>query len=123
MARTSSILLPSTTDQMNVVGEAARTNGFYGQSDYLHTVSVHMTNFTGTIHIEASIATTPGAEDWFDVVPAIVESAKTGSSGFSFRGNYLWLRARVDRSDLPLPVSPATIDGAYGTVNRIFLNM
>ena len=66
MARNSVVML---TDQgvLNFEGDSIRGDGYYGFSDGLHTVQISLNNFTGRIYIQGSLASTPGATDWFDI--------------------------------------------------------
>lgn len=120
MSRTSQFLLASAPDELDISGTPTRCGGA------LHTVAVHVSNFIGRVHIEGSLASAPGDGDWFPVVDPIdyprqsVSVGETSVVGISFRGNYVWLRARVERSHLAPPVNnPAAI---YGFVDKILLN-
>lgn len=120
MSRTSQFLLVPTADTLDIVGPPVRCGG------PLHTVAAHVSNFTGRVHLEASLVAEPGDADWFPVVEPLdyprdmASIGETSVVGVTFRGNYLWLRARVERSHLAPPVGdPAA---TYGLVDKILLN-
>lgn len=131
----SIILLPNTSDQINVVGEPVHADGWYGFSEGLHTVSIHTANFTGRILIQASLALEPTEEDWFDIwlregmpylefpfnpsAPTGHMDGDTSNLAFTFKANILWVRAKLDRSYLDV-VAP--YDGHYGSINKIVLS-
>lgn len=80
--------------------------GYYGVSGGLHTVSYTVTpNFVGTLTSQATLATQPTERDWFDidnssvVYPDLVSSAATTTTSYvNFVGNFVWVRAVVQRS-------------------------
>jgi len=100
-----------------------------------HTVSISVINFIGRVYIQGSLASQPGPMDWFPInligdvpfvqfpqnpaAPTGQGNGDTGVVAFSFSGNYIWLRAVVDRSYLiPPPTDPALV----GAVRYILLN-
>jgi hypothetical protein len=134
----TSITLLTNQNSLSFTGDAVKADGYYGQTDGVHTVSVSVTNFQGRIHVEASLATTPTAADWFPIYLTSGNSFKqypvtaapsgannlgdTATEAWTFRANILWIRARVDRSALdPLPTSyDPTL---HGMVDKILLNL
>lgn len=114
MPATSQILLPSTSHTSEpgvetITGEKTKGAGFYGLGYGLHTVSFQVTEFTGELKIQATLATDPQEADWFDAVGADFSgAATTGVSIQNFTGNFVWVR----------------VVGTFttGTVNRILLN-
>lgn len=126
------ILLPSTQGQLNVTGTQIRASGATRSVGGVYTVAVSTANLTGRVYIEASLASDPQDSDWFSVTiqgvttPYLEFDGGAGAqmTGFSFRGNFTWLRARLDRTYLlgntqPTPVALA----ALGYVDHITLNM
>jgi len=128
-------LLGSTTTQINVVGIPQKGAGYSNTIGCNHTVSISVVNFIGRVYIQGSLASQPGPMDWFPIplvgdVPFLQfpqnPSAPTGSGNgdtgviaASFSGNYIWLRAIVDRSYLiPPPTDPYLV----GAVRYILLN-
>lgn len=131
----SIILLETTSGQINVTGVKQRGAGYSNSIGNNHTISISLDSFVGRIYIEGSLAADPTADDWFTIplgkgVPYLQypmdpnkpTSGLLGDSGtfpYSFSGNFIWLRARVDRTYLnPPPVDPNLV----GAVLRIYLN-
>lgn len=135
-------LLDTTSGKINVTGEPQRGAGFSNTIGNNHTVSISLNNFIGRIYIEGSIASVPTDADWvpiplkgdnlpylqFPVNPAkpvgdlSAYGGAVGDSGnfaYSFTGNWIWIRARVDRTYIsPPPVR----DSLVGAVLKILLN-
>lgn len=94
-----------------------------------HTISADLVDFTGRIIIEATLVADPAEADWFevqltsanaggDIDGGTADTASnyaqypqdpnnptgahgdTGTVGWTLRGNFVWIRARVDRSYL-----------------------
>ena len=112
MSSNSEIILsanthPGDSTSVTVTGSHFKGDGYYGRTDRLHTVQYNYTGLTGSLKVEASLATTPTDEDWFQV-DIITLSNGTGSSIRNFTGNYIWLKASVTYTD--------------GTVNSIVMN-
>lgn len=114
MPANSTILLPSSSHAANldletIIGEKFKGAGFYGMGDGLHTVSFQVNGFTGIINIQATLATDPQSEDWFDISGAEY-SGNNSTEVFvtNFTGNFVWVRAVVNYT--------------AGTVNRILIN-
>jgi len=103
---------PGDSTTQTVTGANYKGDGFYSRADGLHTIQISVTEIIGTITIQATLATTPTSDDWFDIVThtsADDSSAnRTGSFLYNFTGNYVWIRAVVEYTD--------------GTVNSIQLN-
>lgn len=120
MARQSYLLLSSTVGQVNIVGEQVKAAGYYGSSNGKHTVAIYNKNFTGRLSIQATLALEPSDNDWFAVsLGGDLEVEYTDQDSittFNFTGNYVWLRAVVDRSYLPAPEDP------HGSIDKIYLN-
>ena len=82
------------------VGDPQKAAAYYLANRDLQTISwstgdgghTPSATFSGNITIQASLATTPGAHDWFDVYN-IPTSDEQGYHNLN--GNYIWLRARV----------------------------
>lgn len=93
---TTLILLPqSVYSGIHTVAGTKQPAAAYilGNQD-LQTISWSVTSFTGTITISASLATDPGANDWF-VVDVITGSSLSEISYVNVVGNYVWLKADV----------------------------
>ncbi len=107
MSNRSQIIL-TNKNELSYEGERAQGDGYYGFNDGLHTVSFHMNNFTGRIYLEATLMENPEPSDWFLIEmqtshPYLQYSNHTGAIGISFTGNFVWLRASVDRTHLAQP--------------------
>lgn len=106
---------------MSYTGEAARGDGFYGFSDGLHTVSFHVKQFTGRIFLEATLMEEPTDDDWFNINLMVDQvflqwDNETETIGVSFVGNFVYIRARVDRSYL---VNQDYSPSVHGTVDKV----
>jgi hypothetical protein len=80
-------------------------DGYFGSSDGLHTVTYTVTpNFIGTLTTQATLATDPIETDWFTVnnstinYPSFPVLATTTTTYLNFNGNFIWVRAVVQRS-------------------------
>lgn len=131
----SLVLLPTTGNQLNVTGTRVKGAGYTNFGGATHTVQVTVNNFVGRIFIEASLATEPTESDWFAVSlesdqafvqyprdptrPSGLMQGDTGTRAWDFVGNYVWVRARLDRTYLsPQPQDPNLV----GSVDQILLN-
>ena len=135
----SVVLLPTTSGQVNVVGSKQKGAGYTNFLGGSHTISVSISNFTGRVYIEASLADDPLEQDWFSVPvqdqmpyvqfpldpnhPTSTMSSyiggDTGTYAYTFVGNYVWVRARVNRDYLtPTPIDATTV----GSVDQILMN-
>jgi hypothetical protein len=127
-------LLSTTVDQLNVTGPKQRGAGYNNTIGNNHTVSISLDNFTGRIYIQGTLSLNPQEADWFNIplngsIPYMeypqdraLPTGQTGDSGvyaYSFSGNYIWLRAKVDRTYL---VPPPTDSGFVGYCKQILLN-
>ena len=59
----------ATYGVISVTTDPVRGAGWYGPTTGLHTVVIQVQNFQGRLTIEAAIATDPGDDDWFNVMP------------------------------------------------------
>ena len=132
MSRSSIVMLNNTDGTLNITGEPIRADAWYGLTDGLHTVAIYLQNFIGRIYIEATLSNDPKEDEWFPIylnsdlpylqyniddgetvnVPVGLSDRTQGKSGvvsFTFQGNFLYLRARVDRSYIRPEVSIQTI--------------
>lgn len=126
-------LMDNTGGIVNLVGEKQQGNGYSGFNNPNMTVNIQVVNFTGRVKIQASLVSDPSDNDWFDILldgnayvqypqiptrPTGNPFGDTSSLGFTFSGNYTWLRAVMDRSYItPIPLS----DEFLGTVQKIWL--
>ena len=104
---TTLILLPQTVydgganyEAYTVTGVAQHAAGYYLGGRDLQTVNINLTNVTGNIVIEASLATTPGALDWFKVYELEANNTSNVNANAStytnVEGNFVHMRAKVE---------------------------
>lgn len=113
LIRGSSITYPpSTTGVLTYYSEPLQGDGYEG-GDGLHTVNYIpwpkqgvpnkwvVNNFRGSVVIQASLATDPQSVDWFDIPSTYSEYTDTEYANVmhNFRGNYVWIRAKVTISE------------------------
>jgi len=110
---TTLILLPQTTyngggnaNIYTVTGNSQPAAAYYLGNRDLQTVNINLTNVTGNIVIEASLATTPVTGDWFKVYELVADAnaasntapqiASNASIYTNVEGNFVYMRAKVD---------------------------
>ena len=100
-----------TIDHIGFVSDKAKGDGYYSQSDGVHTVAYQVTNvLTGSIKMQGSLATTPSEDDWFDISgTTFTTDQSTTISSANFTGNFVWVRTKAT----------AITDG---TISSILLN-
>lgn len=127
-SRKSITMLTSTNDEIEVVGDKIRADGYYGFTDGKHTVQVNYINFTGGINMQATLAIDPTEDDWFDINlnklvsndPIYKIEGETGVRAFTFTGNFTYLRVLLKRDYiLPVPL-PGT---ELGSISKVLLSM
>lgn len=106
---TVSIMYPNNTSTMMVyLSDKVKGDGYYGGSDGLHTVAYTCApTFVGTVTMQATLASTPTAADWFTVPNTDVtyrdplfDSRSTSTVDyFNFQGNFVWIRGCVAIAD------------------------
>ena len=91
----------------NFKSDKEKGDGYYSSSDGFHTASYTVTpNFVGTITMQATLATTPAESDWFNITDTAITyadltiPASTTTSIVNFTGNFVWVRAFVQRADI-----------------------
>jgi len=142
-ARKSVVMMTNTGRNHNLVGEQIRADGYYGRTDGIHTVQVTVNNFTGNFGIQGTLATEPTEDDWFDInlnanrnvssaspyvsypVNPLAPTGQIGDDGtqaFTFVGNFVYLRAILDRSNIVEP-SELAAQTNLGNIDRVLLAM
>lgn len=119
MAANSVTILPSSShsaDSTNspIVGEKYKGAGYYGMGDGFHSVQIQVTDFSGIISIQGTLATNPTDSDWVDVllndsITSLQLSAESHNQVYNFIGNFVWVRANIS-------------SWTDGHINRIMLN-
>jgi len=127
MSQTSLVLMGNTGGLVDVTGDPVRGDGWFGEKDGLHTVSIQTIDFTGRFWLEATLANEPTDEDWFPVSltvcdPFLDYDSDTGIHAYTFQGNFVFVRVRVDRSQIVPP--PQTVEQiqAIGAISRVLMN-
>lgn len=126
-----------SSGQLNLTGPAIKADGFYGFSDGIHTISAKLDNFTGRLYLEATLEIHPTEADWFPIMltsmnpyieypinPVMPTGTQgdTGMDSFVAQGNFVFVRARIDRDYVvPVPVTPDDL-ALLGSVSRILMN-
>ncbi len=118
---TTLILLPQTTysasvnnsNPYTVTGNSQPAAAYYIANRDLQTVNVNLTGVTGNVVIEATLASSPGAADWFKVYElAANNTANVNNNATLYTnidGNFVYMRAKV-------------VDFAEGIVNFVKLS-
>ncbi len=102
----TSYVNPGNGAPYTVTGNTYPAAAYYLGNRDLQTVNMKLTNCTGNIVIEASLATTPTSTDWFKVylleananatpnsIPQIASNAATYTN---IEGNFVYLRAKIE---------------------------
>ena len=93
-----------TLDHTGFVTDKAKGDGYYSQTDGVHTVAYHVgsaINDDSTIGLvmQGSLATTPTEDDWFDILGTTIDQNNIDGSTLAFHanftGNFVWVRAKV----------------------------
>jgi hypothetical protein len=115
---TVAVTYPNTaTSALIYNSERIKGDGYFGGSDGLHTVFWSVSNFKGTLEVQATLASEPIEADWVtvkltnlenryevDTTGAVtiagIDSTRyttptTTSKSYNFTGNFVWLRGRI----------------------------
>ena len=93
-----------TLTYVGFVTDKHKGDGYYSQTDGVHTVAYHVSagsatasqNFDGKIKMQGSLATTPTESDWFDISNTTFTSdLSTKVASYTFTGNFVWVRAKT----------------------------
>ncbi len=138
MSRTSVVMMPDSGELWNAVGDPVRADGWYGISNGLHTISIQVRNLQGRVYVEGTLAAKPTEMDWFPIslrnhLPYIEYpmdplnptgdfGGDTGITAYNITGNFMFLRARLDRSYIFSEPPDAFSLVNYGKVVLILLN-
>lgn len=110
---TTLIMLPQTAYQnpgngapYTVTGTEQTAAAYYLGNQDLQTVNIRLSNVTGNIVIEATIATTPSNNDWFKVYELEANANATANSApqiasnasmyTNIEGNFVYMRAKIE---------------------------
>jgi len=102
----TSYVNPGNSAPYTVTGNSQPAAAYYLGNHDLQTVNYKLTNVTGNIIIEASLASTPGINDWFQVYQVEANAnaaantapkiASNASAYTNVEGNFVFLRAKVE---------------------------
>ena len=87
----------TTIDYTGFVTDKYQGDGYYSQTDGVHTVAYHvLATLTGAVKMQGSLATTPTESDWFDVAgTTFTTDQSTTIFSANFTGNFVWVRAKA----------------------------
>ena len=96
------IIIMTNKNELSYTSDPVKGDGYYGFADGLHTMSFHVSNFTGRIFVEATLVEQPTENDWFLIsleneTDYLEFDNQTATVGTSFQGNFVYLRVRIDR--------------------------
>jgi hypothetical protein len=127
---TTSVVYPVTTTTAQIFTSTdIKAANYYGINNNLQTVEIKLTEFVGTVTLQATLAAEPAEMDWFAVnlqsqdytvdttglssrvykKQVSYNVATTKTEVYNFEGNYVWLRGRIS-------------EFTAGTVNGITVN-
>ena len=87
-------LNPGNGAPYTVTGNTQPAAAYYLGNRDLQTVNISLTEVTGNITIEATLATTPTNNDWFKVYE--LEATSSNASIYTnIEGNFVYLRAKI----------------------------
>jgi hypothetical protein len=108
--------------EVDQLSASVRGDGYYGYRDGNHTMAIQFNNFIGRVYIEGTIELEPTEADWFPVwilqtVPyKQYNVAKNGTEAFAFRGNFVHVRFRKERSYL-------TDTSSIGDITKVMMSI
>ena len=122
-----SVLMLGTENELDYTGDSVRGDGFYGFSDGIHTVQITVADYIGRVYIQGTLASDPVEADWFNIkvngnddyvtYGVGASTGVTSTLAYTFQGNMVYLRAKVERSHLGLIITQV------GTLSKILLNI
>lgn len=121
-----------TSEAWIVVGDKIRSDTFFGYTDGLQTVSMQYTEFDGIFRLQGTLSNNPTSDkDWFTIIEKSYpvepmaptgERGDTGIMGEQISGNFLYLRAVMDRHpEDSEPDRQDEIDAVYGKINKVLV--
>jgi hypothetical protein len=129
---TVQVVYPTNTSSvLTRVSEPVKGDGYFGGADGLHTVFWKITEFMGTLEVQATLSIDPAEMDWFTVklnttdvnytvdttgliTASSIEQGRyfsptSISKSYNFIGNFVWIRGKIS-------------NWTQGTVNVISIN-
>ena len=137
--RRSVTIMSATGIEMSKFSEVVKSDSYYGYTDGLHTIQVTYNNWIGRFRIQATLSLEPADGDWFDLVIDPLNGLYPGSNpwnpdgyiqynanapatkseAYTFRGNYTFITAYMDRRHIG---DSLTYDSSYGSIDRVILS-
>ncbi len=117
MANTQIVL--TNKPELTYTSDKVKGDGYYGYADGLHTMSFHFKNFKGRIFVQATLVAEPTEDDWFPIQLDTntnyyeYNTQTSGTVGTTFQGNFVWMRAKIDRDYLGDAEYDSTIHGLF----------
>ena len=117
MANTQIVL--TNKPELTYTSDKVKGDGYYGYADGLHTMSFHFKNFKGRIYVQATLVAEPTEADWFSIQLDTntdyyeYNTQTSGTVGTTFQGNFVWIRAKVDRDYLGDSEYDSAIHGLF----------
>ena len=117
MANTQIVL--TNKPELTYTSDKVKGDGYYGYADGLHTMSFHFKNFKGRIFVQATLVAEPTKDDWFPIQLDTntnyyeYNTQTSGTVGTTFQGNFVWIRAKIDRDYLGDAEYDSTIHGLF----------
>ena len=117
MANTQIVL--TNKPELTYTSDKVKGDGYYGYADGLHTMSFHFKNFKGRIFVQATLVAEPTEDDWFPIQLDTntnyyeYNTQTSGTVGTTFQGNFVWIRAKVDRDYLGDSEYDSAIHGLF----------
>jgi hypothetical protein len=144
--RKSVLMMTNTGKEWNIIGEPIRADSYYGYTDGIHTVQIIYQNLVGGFGIQATLALNPQPEDWFylklnsngdvntpfisypidQLAPTGANGGDSGSMAFTFQGNFVFLRAILNRDYIQPPMQPSQTqwqEWTWGQIDKVLLSL
>ena len=64
----------------------------YNSDSALHTVSLYMTNFKGTVTVQGTLSNQPDSSNWYSTITTLTYDGSSGIDYYSFNGVYTYIK-------------------------------
>lgn len=123
MIHKSEILLENCSGKISCEGKPVKAVGYYAEQTNrrLNTISIHTLDFTGRIYIYGTLKLEPTDDDWvaipldvdkdyieFNHFPRVISGVRDNRF-VNVKGAWTYLKAKVDRSYLPILKHPSAV--------------
>lgn len=131
MTNNIELMMSDTSFKTSVVGEKIKSSFWRGYKKNFYTVQIFFNNFKGRIGIQATLEQNPSEKDWFPIYLNTTKEyleypeegkneGKKGIETFNFVGNFVWLRAIMDRKNFDSDLVKNNLS-QFGSINKIIL--